>query len=213
MRFSTNPPAGSNRLNTVYRIGRRLLPALFILLLAEFGSVHAMNNVKEWVNKIKPGTFAIQDATTDAGKPKARTFSESEMKVLTALKKREEDLDKREAIHRQKAAELKSLAQQIEQKLDQMRNLTSDFEEKRKLRQNMDERDISKMVKYYETMDPERTAVFFNQMDRLTAMHILLRMNPRKASAVLELLDPKVAVDITEKITRFKESQQEVTAN
>jgi len=144
---------------------------------------------------------------------KARVFSESEMKVLTALSEREELMKKKEALHQQRATELKTLSQQIEQKLDQIRKLTADFENKRQQRKEMDEKDISQMVKLYETMDPERTAVFFNQMDRVTATHIIMGMNPRKASIVLELLDPKVAVDITEMVTRFKADRRSLTEN
>ena len=90
-----------------------------------------------------------------------------------------------------------------------MRRLQAEIETRQTNRKEMDEKDISRMVRYYETMDPERTAVFFNQMDRVTAMHLIMRMNPRKASAVLELLDPQVAVDITERVTRFKQGRQE----
>ncbi len=153
------------------------------------------------------------DATSDTDEQKARSFTESEMRVLTALSERESELKKKEALHQQRAAELKSLSQQIEQKLDQIRKLTADFENKRQRRKKMDEKDVTRMVKYYETMDPERTAVFFNLMDRVTAAHILKRMNPRKASTVMELLEPKVAVEITEMLTQFKADRQSLTEN
>lgn len=190
-----------------------LVLALIIAILFGAQSVYSMTTVKGWINKIKPGTFESSDATSDTVAEKARVFSESEMRVLTALSKREDELKKKEALHQQRAAELKTLSQQIEQKLDQIRKLTAEFESKRKQRKEMDSKDISQMVKLYETMDPERTAVFFNQMDRVTATHILMGMNPRKASIVMELLDPKVAVDITELVTRFKADRQSLTAN
>lgn len=174
----------------------------FFLLGSEAG--YSMTSVKNWVNQIRPGTFEITDASADLKKKEIRTFSAAEVKVLTELAKREEELKRKEAAHQQRAAELKSLSQQIEQKLDQIRKLTDEFEIKRQSRKKMDERDISKMVRLYETMDPEKTTAFLNEMDRVTAVHIIMRMNPRKASAVLELLDPKVVVDITERVTRYK---------
>jgi len=191
---------------------KKLMVGLTLILAVQLGSppVYAMSTVKGWINKIKPGTFETADATADSMVSKARVFSESEMKVLTALSEREELMKKKEALHQQRATELKTLSQQIEQKLDQIRKLTADFENKRQQRKEMDEKDISQMVKLYETMDPERTAVFFNQMDRVTATHIIMGMNPRKASIVLELLDPKVAVDITEKVSGFKAGQEEL---
>jgi len=184
---------------------------LFLLLLGWFlmgtNTAYSLTMAKGWINKVRPGTFEMADASSDIDGNKARVFSESEMKVLTALSKREVALRKKEALHQQRVAELKSLSQQIEQKLDQIRKLTADFEKRRTARKEMDERDITRIVKYYESMDPERIAVFLNQMDRLTAAQIVMRMNPRKASAVFELLDPAVAVDITEIETGFKKDR------
>ena len=184
---------------------------VFLILLMATSPAFAMSPVKDWINKIRPGTFETDDSAEEAkDSNQQQTFSESQLKLLTSLKKREEQLKQKDEAFQKRASELKSLSQQIEQKLDQMRKMTSEFEKKRRSRQEMDQKDISRMVKYYETMDPERTAVFFNQMDRLTAMHILMRMNPRKASAVMELIEPKVAVEITEKISGFKEGLKEL---
>jgi len=180
-------------------------------MLMVSNTAYSMNTIKGWVNNLMPGTFETTDATGDALKKAARQFSESEQKVLTALAAREAALKEKEALHQQRAADLKRLSQQIEQKLDEIRKLTADFEARRKTRQQMDEKDIKRMVTYYETMDPEKTAVFFNQMDRETAVQILMRMNPRKASGVYELLDPEVAVDVTERVTRFKQDRQQVS--
>ena len=182
---------------------------LFIVFtLLGLNTAYSMNTVKGWVNKVKPGTFETEDNSADS-KPEEEVFSKSKIAVLSALKKREVDLKKKEDLYQQKTKELKILSQQIEQKLDQMRSLATRIEDQRVARKQMDEKDISKMVKYYETMAPENTAVFFNKMDRQTATHLLMRMNPRKASAVMQLLDPKVAVDITEKVTRFTQNRAE----
>lgn len=194
------------------KVKRSLLFIIFIILCG-IQPAYGMTTMKDWVNKIRPGTFETEDATADTQEynKEIREYSKAEIQVLTALKKREEELRRREAIHQQKANELKTLAQQIEQKLDQMRKLSAEVEGMRKTRKEMDEKDITRMVKYYETMDPEATAVFMNQMDRITAMHIIMRMNPRKASAIMQLMDPKVAVDITEKVSGFKAAQEELS--
>ena len=150
------------------------------------------------------GTFETKDTSVSAEQKTVKTFTEAESKVLTSLAQREEELRKKEANYTQKAAELKTLSQQIEQKLDQIKKMTAEFESKRQLRKEMDEKDISKMVRLYEIMDPELSAQKFNGMDRITATQILMRMNPRKAASILELMDTQVAVDITEMVTRFK---------
>ncbi len=190
------------------------IPIFVILLIFGMGcEVYSMTQMKNWINKVKPGTFEQADTTSDVEIEATKVYSEAERGVLTQLKRREEELREKEALHEKRAQELKSLSQQIEQKQDQMRRLLADIEARQTNRKEMDEKDISRMVRYYETMDPERTAVFFNQMDRVTAMHLIMRMNPRKASGVLELLDPAVAVDITEKVTRFKQGRIEAANN
>jgi flagellar motility protein MotE (MotC chaperone) len=187
--------------------------SLMMILLMVSSTAYSMNTVKGWINQVRPGTFETTDASGDAEQNAIKQFSESEQKVLTALAAREKALKEKEALHQQRAADLKRLSQQIEQKLDTIRKLTKDFEDKRLVRQEMDEKDIKRMVTYYETMDPDKIAVFFNQMDRETAVQIIMRMNPRKASGVLELLDPAVAVDITERVTRFKKDRQLTSSN
>ena len=201
----------NDRNKSMRSIFKFLIVAMILLMFSN--TAYSMNTVKGWINSIRPGTFETTDATGDAAKQTTRQFSESEQKVLTALAAREAALKVKEAAHQQRAADLKRLSQQVEQKLDQIRKLTADFEEKRKARQEMDEKDIKRMVNYYETMDPEKTAVFFNQMDRETSVQIIMRMNPRKASGVLELLDPEVAVDITERVTLFKKDRELASGN
>ena len=189
---------------------------LFMLVLSlAAGPVYSMSTAKDWVNQIKPGTFEDPnaDTTADILAAKERTFSAAEMKVLTDLRKREQVLRSKEEDFSKKTQELKLLSQQIEQKLDQMRSLQSLIEKRRQERKQMDEKDITRMVKYYETMGADSTAVFFNRMERNTATQIIMRMNPRKASAVMQLMDPKVAVDITERVTRFKDNRQELSPN
>jgi flagellar motility protein MotE (MotC chaperone) len=193
--------SGANALKKGYRL-------LIIMVFMVFGMTcesYSMTQVKGWINKVRPGTFEQEDATSDTDGGALKAYSAAETKVLTSLKQREAELKVKELLHNQRAQELKSLSQQIEQKLDQMRRLQADIEARQTQRQALDEKDISRMVRYYETMDPERTAVFFNKMDRVTAMHLIMRMNPRKASGVLELLEAEVAVDITERVTQFKQ--------
>ena len=191
--------------------GARLIFIIGVLGLLAGQPTYGMTKAKEWVNKVRPGTFEMPDATADTDKDQGpKTFTESQLKVLTTLKQREEELKNKEEQFKQRAGELKRLSQQIEQKLDQMRILSAEIEDKRKKRKDADEKDIGRMVRYYETMAPENTAVFLNQMDRTTATHILMRMNPRKASAVMQLLEPKVAVEITENVTKFKENREEL---
>lgn len=185
---------------------------VLILLTTTGQNLFAMTTMKEWVNKVRPDTFDLGDASGDTDKNKQEVFTDSKIEVLNQLRQREQELKKKEEIFQQKTKELKLLSQQIEQKLDQMRGLANAIETQRKARKDMDEKDISKMVRYYETMAPENTSVFFNKMDRQTATHLIMRMNPRKASAVMQLLDPEVAVNITERVTRFKENREELTA-
>ena len=180
---------------------------IFMILGLNTAYSFNMDTVKGWGNKVIPNLFDLPDATSDTSKKERESFSNSRILVLKNLKAREEELKRKEEAYIKKTKELKILSQQIEQKLDQMRELANDMERQRQSRKNLDEKDITKMVKLYETMGAENTAAFINKLDRQTATHILMRMNPRKASAVMQLLDTKVAVDITEIVTRFTENR------
>lgn len=190
------------------------LTIIFALLPFWIGvasTAYSMSTIKDWANNIRPGIFP-EEQKVETPKEKVEKkplYTEGDLKVLTSLTEREKMIKRREEAIQRQEKELKTLEQQIERKLDQMRQLQGRLEGERKNRKELDEKDISKIVRFYESMDPENSSVFFNEMDRLTATHILMRMNPRKASNLLQRLEPKVAVEITELVTRFKQNQQE----
>ena len=186
----------------------KVLVIFFLVIGVLTQPAYSMDNVKQWINKVKPGTFPEAVKQEAPAEKKARVFNQADYKILTALQERETEIKKREEGLQKKEQELKRLEAQIEQKLDAMKQQTLALENERKQKQEMDKKDISRMVKYYESMDPENTAEFFEKMDRLTAVHILMRMNPRKASAAMQRLTPATAAEITEMVTRIKANSQ-----
>lgn len=76
---------------------KKILVGLVLItaILSGAQPAYSMSTVKGWINKIRPGTFEMVDEMKDSAEQKARTFTESEMKVLTALSKREAELKKK----------------------------------------------------------------------------------------------------------------------
>ena len=189
----------------------------FFILLFLLQNVSGMTDVKEWILKI-PGIDLVKDdsdqkKSAEEDKNKSRTLDQAEFNVLISLTAERERLDKKERELVKKERQLRVIEQRIEKRMDEISQSSNNLENERRQQQETDGRDISKIVKLYESIDPESASKNLNQMDRLTATHILMRMNPRKASAVLQLLDIKVAVEITENVTKFKENRQKAEKN
>jgi len=134
---------------------------------------------------------------------------EAQVQTYKNLEKLKVELDKKAEIQVNRTKELHDITERIERKLNELQVVRDQIEAERKERMGLDEKDISKLVLYYEKMEPENSATFINQMDSLTAAHILMRINPRKGSKIMELLDVKVAVSISENLAGFKRNQEE----
>ncbi len=176
----------------------------------------AMTMMKKWINKIRPNTFpevVPQKQKVEKSLKDGSEFSQKDLEIIHRLKEKEDSLNQRELALKSKSDNLQKLSQQVESKLDRLAEVIRKTEALRDERKKIEEKDISKIVIYYNAMDPENIAPFFNQMDRLTATQILMRMQAKKAAAVMQLLDPKVAVEITEKVTRFKSNKLESITN
>ncbi|KAK3584140.1 hypothetical protein CHS0354_035220 [Potamilus streckersoni] len=136
---------------------------------------------------------------------------ESQIEVFKNLEKKEQELNKQGEQQNIKTAELRQIEERIERKLNDLRKEREEYEALRKQRIEMDQKDISKIITYYERMDPENASKFINSMDLDTASHILMRMNPRKGAKIMELLDAPRAVQITERVAVFKRNLAEVS--
>ena len=67
-------------------------------------------------------------------------------------------------------------------------------------KKTQDAENLRKVVGLYNGMDPKKAAEKFQSLESKIAVQILLDMNQRKASSLLEQLPPDVAKRITEEI-------------
>jgi len=131
----------------------------------------------------------------------------AEREILNYLSGKKAQLDARENSLIDKEKELASVEKRVERKLEDYKNALQAMEENRKKQQDAESASFKTLVSYYEKIPPENAAVFINQLDEQTATMLLTRMTPRKASSILGILDPAVAVKLTEKIAKIKENR------
>ena len=129
--------------------------------------------------------------------------------ILDFLRGRKERLDAREKEMVEKAKELASLEQRIEQKINEVRLINDEIDQTYRQKAEQDAEALTQLVSYYEKMPPDNAALFFNTMDRQTAIMIITRMSARRAAAILAILEPEVAVELTESIAKITVNREQ----
>ena len=116
-------------------------------------------------------------------------FRDNPLASLTeALREKERQLAEKEKELQDAQAQLEALRKELEQvlnqtdaKLREMERLAGDADTQRK-------RELSKWVKIYEGMKPDGTAKIFEGLDAQFALELLVQMEPKKASKILEAM-------------------------
>jgi flagellar motility protein MotE (MotC chaperone) len=117
--------------------------------------------------------------------------------MLTAIKARNDGLDRREAriADRERAVELAQTA--IEARLAALVTAEEELAQTLTMADTAAEEDVARLVAVYENMKPKDAIPVFAEMDPDFAAGFLGRMRADAAAAVLSGLDPKVAYTIS----------------
>ncbi|WP_242010047.1 MotE family protein [Acetobacter conturbans] len=67
-----------------------------------------------------------------------------------------------------------------------------------KQKQQLSDTDVDRLVKIYEAMSPREAASIFNVLDLQVSVPVMIKMNPRKASAILAGMLPERAMMATQ---------------
>lgn len=181
--------------------------ALFIFVSAAPGPGYSMSTIKAWVNKILPGTVpemesgSQKDARSAQPSEKAtEALTETERQILLSLMQRKRQLDERDLVLNQREEQLRVLRDNIQHQVAELKRLQGEIEASIDAKKSLDAENLNKVVNLYNGMDPKRAAEKFLNLDSKVAVRILLTMNQRKASSLLEELPPEQAKRITEAI-------------
>ena len=166
---------------------------------------YGMTTLKTWVNTIRPGTFPELETGTSqqtkegaAPPPGQEALTDTERKILLSLMERKRQLDDRDTMLNQREEQLRSLRDNIQMQVTELKRLQSEIEASMEAKRQLDAENLQKVVNLYNGMDPRKAAEKMQGLEARIAMQILMGMNQRKASQILEAMPSDNAKRITE---------------
>jgi flagellar motility protein MotE (MotC chaperone) len=165
-----------------------------------------------------PGTPAPAAATSDqaaqdllAQEQKRKlvrdpfSYTDEEVDVLQQLAKRRAELDQRARQLDEREALVKAAEQRMDQKMAELKALQATVQDLLKQRNTADEQELQSLVKVYENMKPKAAAAIFEEMDMDVLLDVISRMNERKVSPILALVNPTRAKEITYELAQRRQ--------
>lgn len=132
---------------------------------------------------------AAQAASKDASKDGQLT---GQMGAIRSYCSNIRDLAK-DARHLRQFNELKGLSEQIDAKVKQLRKRTAEYKKWYELRRKFADQATQTLVKIYSKMRPDSAAAQISAMNKMTAAALIIKLDTRIASAVLNEIEPKKA--------------------
>ena len=136
-------------------------------------------------------------------------ISPAELRIIQSLSQRRTELDARDA----DLASMLPLLAAAEQKLDaRVQALETVKGEVEQLLGQVDEREkaeLDRLVAVYSAMRPRDAARVFGTLDDSVRLPVAAAMRPRSLAAVMAQMEPAAARDLTEKLARRFERQQQ----
>ena len=135
-------------------------------------------------------------------------FSETEIDILQRLSKRREKLEEWESNLQVKENVLDITQTKINQKLDELRTLKKEVQGLLDEYNRKDEEKITSLIKIYENMKPKDAAEIFAELDMKTLLLVASKMKEKKVALVIAQMDPKLAKELTIRITEQRKLKE-----
>ena len=133
------------------------------------------------------------------------SYTDEEVDVLQQLAKRRVELDQRARQIDEREALVKAAEQRMDQKMAELKALQATVQDLLKQRNAADEQQLQSLVKIYENMKPKAAAAIFEEMDMDVLLDVISRMNERKVSPILALVNPTRAKEVTFELTQRRQ--------
>lgn len=134
--------------------------------------------------------------------------SPSEVALEKALGERRKTLDQREEDLTTRLKLLEAAEGRLQARLDEMRALQERFDAQAASAGPGPSEQIKGLVSMYENMKPKAAAAVFNQLDLPILIELSKSMNPRKMSAILAVMNPDRASNLTTALAAIGMTQQ-----
>lgn len=135
---------------------------------------------------------------------KKADVSDSERALLLDLRQRREELEARGAAAAAREAILNAAERRLASRVDQLQALQTRLEALETARREHDEANWRGLVKMYEGMKPAQAASIFNDLDMSVLLPIADRMKEAKAAAILAVMTPDKARQVTSGLAELR---------
>ena len=135
----------------------------------------------------------------------------SEIKLLTSLSKRREQLDSRERQLGLRDNLIKAAEIRVNERIALLKKLESRVQRYAKAQKEEKKAQYSRLVKMYSAMKPKGAARIFNELDKKILLGIIQNMKPAVMSTILAAMEPAKAREMT--ISLAGNTQQKFTEN
>lgn len=143
---------------------------------------------------------AVPSASIGHGEPPI--FTQNEIDVLQKLSERRESLESRERDISLREQMIAAAESRLDKKIEEMKALQASMEGMLKTIDEQDERKMRSLVKIYENMKPKEAAKIFNELDLPVLLGVLTYMKEQKIAAIMEVMDPMKAKELTDAIAQ-----------
>lgn len=124
-------------------------------------------------------------------------MSQAEIAVLGSLTARREELDQRAKNFEMREQLLSAAEKRVEARIAELKELEAKINSQIGASDKANEERLAGVVQMYETMKPKDASRIFERLDMGVLIDVAKRMSPRKLSAVLAVMDPVAAQDLT----------------
>lgn len=125
--------------------------------------------------------------------PNLCEYSPIEVEILQSLKKRREEIDKREQEISLKENSLNVLAKNIDRKVDSLSKLQADLKQLLEKYEEKRAHEVSALVKIYENMKPKDAARIFDTLELGILLEVSSNMKEVKLAPIIATMDPDKA--------------------
>jgi flagellar motility protein MotE (MotC chaperone) len=130
-------------------------------------------------------------------------FTEEEVRVLTELRQRRDDLQARRERLSKTEERLRILRDKVGEDLDRLERFRDQVQVGLNKEKQLRTEKMDHLVKVYSNMNPEKAAERIDRMDAKTAVKLLSRMSGESAGRILSFVDPDKANRISQDMTRM----------
>jgi len=131
-------------------------------------------------------------------------MSDAEIEILQQLAKRRKELDKREQALDRRESLLKAAEKRLKQDIARLKALKSEIEGLLVSYDEQEDRQLRRLVKIYEKMDPDDAARIFGELDMDVLLQVVDQMNERKTAPILAEMESEKAQKLTLELAKRK---------